>query len=156
MIQILKSGKFPDPLPYHMPLLNLYSLYYLTFKYQFLTLYLSLKQVPILCSKTPPPWGGGSKISKPRGPMGWGIWNSMGDPKHYNWGILAILAILIFKIWAVNEISPILEIFTNWGILEIWGILAFWSFWEIRAILKYLQFLEIQPIFENCGDFFGW
>ena len=48
---------------------------YLTCKYHFLTLYLSLKQVPILCSKTPPPWGGGLKISKPRGPMGWGIQN---------------------------------------------------------------------------------
>ena len=31
--------------------------------------------MPILCSKTPPPWGGGLKISKPRGPMGWGIQN---------------------------------------------------------------------------------
>ena len=27
MIQILKAGKIPDPLPYHTPLLNLYSLY---------------------------------------------------------------------------------------------------------------------------------
>ena len=78
MIQILKAGKIPDPLPYHTPLLNLYSLYdtkLLDLQIAFLTLYLSLKQVPILCSKTPPPWGGGLKISKPRGPMGWGIQN---------------------------------------------------------------------------------
>ena len=76
MIQILKAGKIPDPLPYHTSLLNLYSLYdtkLLDLQIAFLTLYLSLKQVPILCSKTPPPWGGGLKISKPRGPMGWGI-----------------------------------------------------------------------------------